>query len=453
MKKLEQKVLKFIDEKNLIGKNDKILVGLSGGPDSVLLLHILMKYSKKFRIKLGAIHINHMLRGNEADSDEQFCRDLAGRLNIDFFSVRKNAVQFAKKYKQSLEEAGRKIRYDIFESYRKKYNYDKIATAHNCSDNAETVLLNLIKGTGMKGISGIPERRDNIIRPVLVLTKEEILEYLKKENIPYRTDMTNLNTDYDRNFIRHKIIPEIKKRMNPSLEYTLFNSSEIFRNYSGLIERLASENYSGIVHFKDEILHFNIKRVEALDIELRGEIFKSAVERNFSQQIAFNDFKKFSVLLNKQAGSLQNFSGHLSAVKERDEILILKSPGQGKFNPVKIKEGEKISTDDRVLSIMRYKNSVELNKDKLTEFISGDNLSGVFILRTWQPGDRFYPLGLKGSKKVSDFLNEQKIPSFLKRNQLVLTNKNRIVWVLGLRLDDRFKILKKTKKVLQLCLK
>ncbi|MGE5797932.1 MAG: tRNA lysidine(34) synthetase TilS, partial [Ignavibacteria bacterium] len=306
---------------------------------------------------------------------------------------------------------------------------------------------------GMKGISGIPERRDNIIRPVLVLTKEEILEYLKKENIPYRTDMTNLNTDYDRNFIRHKIIPEIKKRMNPSLEYTLFNSSEIFRNYSGLIERLASENYSGIVHFKDEILHFNIKRVEALDIELRGEIFKSAVERNFSQQIAFNDFKKFSVLLNKQAGSLENFSGHLSAVKERDEILILKSSGQGKFNPIKIKEGEKINADDRVLSIMRYKNSVELNKDKLTEFISGDNLSGVFILRTWQPGDRFYPLGLKGSKKVSDFLNEQKIPSFLKRNQLVLTNKNRIVWVLGLRLDDRFKILKKTKKVLQLCLK
>jgi tRNA(Ile)-lysidine synthase len=241
--------------------------------------------------------------------------------------------------------------------------------------------------------------------------------------------------------------------MNPSLDYTLFNSSEIFRNYSGLIERLASENYSGIVQCKDEVLHFNIKRVEALDNELRGEIFKSAVERNFSQQITFNDFKKFSALLNKQAGSLENFSGHLSAVKERDEILILKSSGQGKFNPVKIKEGEKINADDRVLSIMRYKNSVELNKDKLTEFISGDNLSEVFILRTWQPGDRFYPLGLKGSKKVSDFLNEQKIPSFFKRNQLVLTNKSRIVWVLGLRLDDRFKILKKTKKVLQLCLK
>jgi len=453
MKKLEQKVLKFIDEKNLIGKDDKILVGLSGGPDSVLLLHILIKYSKRFRIKLGAVHINHMIRGNEADSDEQFCRDLAGRLNIDFFSVRKNAAQFAKKKKQSLEEAGRKIRYDIFESYREKYNYNKIATAHNCSDNAETVLLNLIKGTGMKGISGIPEKRDNIIRPVLVLTKEEILEYLKKENIPHRTDMTNLNTEYDRNFIRHKIIPEIKKRMNPSLEYTLFNSSQVFRNYSVLIERLASENYSGIVHFKDEVLHFNIKRVEALDNELRGEIFKSAVERNFSQQIAFNDFKKFSALLNKQTGSLENFSGHLSAVKERDEILVLKSSGPGKFNPIKIKEGEKINTDDRVLSIMRYKNSFELNKDKLSEFISGDNLSEVFILRTWQPGDRFYPLGLKGSKKVSDFLNEQKIPSILKRNQLVLTNKNRIVWVLGLRLDDRFKILKKTKKVLQLCLK
>ncbi len=453
MKKLEQKVLRFIDEKKLIDKNDKILIGLSGGPDSILLLHILIKYSKRFRIKIGAVHINHMIRGNDADSDEHFCRDLAGRLNIDFFSVKKNAAQFAKKYKLSVEEAGRKIRYKIFESYRGKYNYDKIATAHNCSDNAETVLLNLIKGTGMKGISGIPEKRDNIIRPVLVLTKEEILEYLEKENIPFRTDMTNLNIEYDRNFIRHKIIPEIKKRMNPSLEYTLFNSSELFRNYSGLIERLVSENYSGIVHFKDKVLHFNTKRVETLDNELRGEIFKSAVERNFSRQITFNDFKKFSALLNKQTGSKENFSGHLSAVKERNEILILKSSGQVKFNHIKIKEGEKINADGRELSIIQCKNSVDFNGNKNTEYISGHNLSEVFILRTWQPGDRFYPLGLKGSKKVSDFLNEQKIPSFLKRNQLVLTNKNRIVWVLGLRLDDRFKILKKTKKVLQLCLK
>ncbi|HVO74718.1 MAG TPA: tRNA lysidine(34) synthetase TilS, partial [Ignavibacteriaceae bacterium] len=380
---------------------------------------------------------------------------LARHLNIDFFSVRKKVSQYAVKERLSVEEAGREIRYGIFESYRKKFNYNKIATAHNSSDNAETVLLNLIKGTGMKGISGIPERRDKIIRPILVLTKEEILEYLEKEKISYRTDATNLNTGYDRNFIRHKIIPEIKKRMNPALEHTLFNSSEVFRSYSGLIEKLIKEKYPGIVRFKDKVLHFSIKGIEALDNELRGEIFKSALGRNFSVQIMFNDFKKFSALIKKQTGSTEDLSGHLSALKERDEILILKIPARRKFNPIEVKEGEKIKAKDKVLSITRRKKPAKLNfnKDKDIEYISGDNLSRVFILRNWVTGDRFYPLGFHGSKKVSDFLNDQKIPSYLKKNQLVLTNRNRIVWILGLRLDDRFKILKDTKKVLELCLK
>jgi len=453
MKKLEQKIIKFIDEKNLIAKNDKILVALSGGPDSVLLLHFLNKYSRRFQIKIGAAHINHKIRGKEADLDEKFCRDLTGKLNIDFYSARKNVNHFALKNKLSLEEAGRTIRYRILESIRKKYKYNKIATAHNCSDNAETVLLNLIKGTGIKGISGIPEKRNNIIRPILSLTKNEILEYLEVQNIPYRIDATNIDADYDRNFIRHKIIPEIKKRMNPALEDTLFNSSEVFRNYSGLIEKLLKKDYAKIVHFIENILHFDISGIKALDNELTGDIFKSAVERNFSSQITFNDFKKFLALLNKQTGSTEDLSQGLMAVKERDEVLIVNNSGQKKFNTVKIREGEKIKFDGRTLYIRKCKNSAELNKNKNTEYISGDNLEEIFILRTWLPGDRFFPLGFEGSKKISDFLNDQKIPAYLKKNQLVLTNKNRIVWILGLRLDDRFKIINKTKKVLQLCLK
>lgn len=451
--KVEQKIIKFIDDKKLIAKNDKILVALSGGPDSILLLYFLTKYSKRFQIKIGAAHINHKLRGREADSDEKFCSSLAGKLNIDFYSLRKNVKNFALKNKLSLEEAGRIIRYRTLESFRKKYNFNKIATAHNCSDNAETVLLNLIKGTGIKGISGIPEKRDKIIRPLLSLMKDEILEYLEALKIDYRTDATNIDTDYERNFIRHKIIPEIKNRLNPALENTIFNSSEVFRNYSGLIEKLQRKAYEKIVNFNNNILHFDIGGIKSLDNELTGDIFKSAVERNFSSQITFNDFKKFLTLIDKQTGSRENLSQELTAVKERDEILVLNNSGKKKFNAVEIREGERIKFDGRTLAIKKSRNPVELNKDKNIEYISGDHLDEVFILRTWEPGDRFFPIGLKGSKKISDFLNDQKIPAYLKKNQLVLTNKEKIVWVLGLRLDDRVKITSATKKVLQLCLK
>ena len=171
MKTIEQKVLKFIDEKDLIQRNDRVLVALSGGPDSTFLLHFLLKFRKKYNIELGAVHVNHMIRGKSAIEDEEFCRKLSVNLNIKYFAGQKNVRLYAKKNKYSLEEAGRIIRYETLNKVLKQKGFNKIATAHNCSDNAETVLLNLIKGTGIKGISGIPPKRGYIIRPILGLKK------------------------------------------------------------------------------------------------------------------------------------------------------------------------------------------------------------------------------------------------------------------------------------------
>ena len=199
MKKTEQKVLRFIDEKNLLEKDDRILVALSGGPDSVFLLHFLNKYSKKFKISLSALHINHGLRGKAALADEHFCKKLTKKSGIRFYSVKRDVKALARKLKISTEEAGRLIRYEEFEKFSAKEGFSKIATAHIADDNAETVLLNLIKGTGLNGISGIPFSRGKIIRPLLVLTKEEITQYLKFYKIDYRTDLTNLKSEYERN--------------------------------------------------------------------------------------------------------------------------------------------------------------------------------------------------------------------------------------------------------------
>ena len=171
IKNIEHKVIKFIDEKNLIEKKDRILIALSGGPDSVFLLHFLNKFKNKYKIELGALHLNHKLRGKEADKDEEFCRNICSKLKIEYFPVKRNVKAFAVKKKISFEEAGRELRYSVLESTALKNKFNKIATAHNSNDNAETILLNLIKGTGIRGISGIPVKRNNIIRPIINIAK------------------------------------------------------------------------------------------------------------------------------------------------------------------------------------------------------------------------------------------------------------------------------------------
>ena len=237
IKDIEQKVIRFIDQKNLINKNDKILIALSGGPDSVFLLHFLNNFKRRFKIELGALHVNHRLRGNNADDDEKFCKKICKELGIEYFSVKKNVKSFATRKKISLEEAGREIRYSVLKSIAAQNKYNKIATAHNANDNAETVLLNLIKGTGIKGISGIAVKRNNIIRPVICLNKDEILNFLEQRKLNYKIDETNFSSDYERNFIRNEIIPIVKSRLNPSLETSVFNSSEVFKRISLRIDK------------------------------------------------------------------------------------------------------------------------------------------------------------------------------------------------------------------------
>ena len=453
MKRIEQKVLKYIDEKKLIVKNDKVLVALSGGPDSVFLLHLLFKYKRKLNISLGALHINHGLRGEDARLDEVFCKSLCGKLGINLHSIKKKVKGYAVKNKLSVEEAGRIIRYKELEKTASANNFSKIATAHICDDNAETVLLNLIKGTGLRGISGIPPVRGKIIRPLLCLTKEEILRYLNHFKIDFRVDLTNLEIDFERNFIRNKIIPLIRERLNPNFETAILKSSEVFKEASDYIEK---QLHSFIpIYVKEKgIFKFGLSALSQVDKNLLGILFKTVLEKRFGKQISFNDCKRIISLVKARTGKTINLSNNLIAIKERDSIDIYQKKINKNFEPVEIKPGRKAKLDGKSLLIREKKSIPEVfTNDKSVEYINGDNLKDKFVLRKWNAGDRFYPLGMKGSKKISDFLNEQKIPSASKKEQLVLTNNGKIVWVLGLRIDDRFKISKDAKKVYELCLK
>ncbi len=454
MKKTEQKVLNFIREKNLIQTGDKILVALSGGPDSVFLLRFLVKYSDKLNIKVGAIHVNHMIRGKAALEDEEFCVNLSLYLGIVLHRISKKVKSFACKNKISLEEAGRKVRYSEFEKVGRKYGYNKIATAHNCNDNAETVLLNLIKGAGLKGISGIPFMRGNIIRPILNITKEEILNYLDGEKLNYRVDLTNLSSDYERNFLRNEIIPLIQQRLNPDVVKSLFNSSEIFKDAALVINNEVEKTLTNSSSFGKDELKISLKRLRETDKKITGFFLKSLIEENFAIQVTFNDIKKIISLIENEVGRKAELTNKLYAVREREEIIVTRKKTISAGEPIFLKAGDVVKINGNTLSVTESKNfPVKYSTSRMKEFISADNIKGNFLLRRWKVGEKFLPIGLDGSKKISDFLNEQKLPSSKKKEQLVLTNNNKIVWVVGLRLDERFKITNHTKKVYELWLK
>lgn len=453
MNKIEQKVIKFIDGQKLLEKGDRVLIALSGGPDSVFLLNLLYKYKNRFKIEIGAVHINHMLRGKEASEDENFCSRLTKDFDIAFYSSRKDVKALAKKKKISVEEAGREIRYSEFERISKKNGYNKIATGHNCNDNAETVLLNLIKGAGLRGISGIPVKRGNIIRPIMSLTKEEILYYLDQNKINYRIDPSNMDSSYERNFLRNRIIPEIKEKLNPAFEETILHSSEIFKDVHQYVLSKTIKRFDSVVKYQGGELKLSIESLNAIEKEIRAEIIKLAMERYFLIQPTYTDLKKVQLLSEKRVGEMEELSQNLTGMRERNAILIYRKEKPKVERDIKLDLGKSIKVNGKDFSIKKAPNtSPGYNSNKMKEYIAGDNIKNSFIIRKWKPGDKFYPLGMKGKKNISDFLADQKVSPSKKKDQLVLTNGNRIVWVIGLRIDDRFKITSNTKKVYELCM-
>lgn len=453
MKKLDEKVFRFIEEHNLIKKGDKILVALSGGPDSIFLLRFLLKYKRKYRIEVGSMHINHMIRGKEAERDEKFCARLCEQFAVNFHTAKRDVPSYAKKNKISIEEAAREIRYQELGKVRKKFGYDKIATAHTCSDNAETMFLNLIKGSGLKGLSGIPISRGEIIRPVLTITKDEILKFLKQNKIKYLTDESNRSNVYERNFIRNKIFPLLNRELNPKLEETLFKSSLVLRRQAEVQSSVVEIVSKLVVKQKKNSLEIDLTSLNKITTDIWSDVIKLALDRTFLAQFSFNDCKKVMSLIQKQNGKSVNISKNLAAVKERNIILIFPKPVNQKAVFIKLKIGESVQTGDMKIRIEKVsKQEIEYSTDKNIELIAGDELGDEFVLRTWRNGDRFYPLGLKGSKKISDFLNDRKVTVSEKPKQLVLLNNNKIVWVVGHRIDDRFKIKNTTRKVIRLCL-
>jgi tRNA(Ile)-lysidine synthase len=451
-KTIEQEVLRFIEKYNLLNNAKKILIALSGGADSVFALHFFYKFRNRINIQIAALHVNHKLRGKESKRDEDFCKSLCDKLKIEFFSEHVNVKAYAIKNKQSIEEAARTLRYRQLKKIAIKSNSDLIITAHNRDDNTETVILNLINGTGIHGLSGIPLKRGIISRPFLCLSKNEIVQYLEKESIKFVYDSSNENSNFRRNYLRNKIIPLLKENINPALDKSILNTSEVLKNQIKVIDFFIEGIISKVVKKKDNGFSISLSELKKIPEETWGEIIKTIFSSNFDVDFNFNQFEKIKSLVKSQVGIKSELGNKIFAFRERDEIFITKNEFETKYKS-EIEIDQKLKIGNCEISIKKV-NTVpkKLDNNNNIEFISGDNILNKMLLRTWEINDKIQLLGMKGTKKISDVLTDLKMPSYKRKKQLVLVNQNEIVWIVGKRISEKYKITSKTKIKLKLCL-
>ncbi len=447
MKTIEQKVIKFVEEHRLLKRGDKVCVALSGGPDSVFALFLFLKLRQLFGIELSAFHVNHQLRGKDSDGDELFCEELCEKLSIPFSSVRVDVISYKEENKLSLEEAARVLRYQAFE----KVKTDKIITAHNLDDNAETMFMNFIKGAGVKGLSGIPVVRERYVRPLLCISKKEVLKYLEQNKNEYRIDATNNDQEYQRNYIRHTLLKGVEENLNASVKKTMLDTSERFRGISASLELFAKKGAEEFCLFTDNKLELHLSYQEKWGKEFLPEILRYSMEKHLDYSFDYSDYRTIRMLEENQKGRKGILRDGLTAVRESDSIVIVKSSVAKDEEVFELKIGEKITIGEQEIGceiVPDYDR--DYSKSEGEEFISADNLTDIFILRHWKSGDKFVPLGMNGTKKISDFLTEKKMPATEKENQFVLQNRNDIVWVVGFRIDNRYRITSETKRVCRL---
>lgn len=453
--KLTKKAERFIREQKLIEAGERVLVGLSGGADSVCLAAVLHELSDTLSIRLGAFHVNHGIRGKEADADEAFSQKFCETLGIDFYAVHEDVPLYAKEHRIGLEEAGRELRYRAAESLAAGKGYDKIALAHQQNDVAETFLFHLFRGSSVSGLSSIPARRGNIIRPLLFCDREEIEAYLKEKGLSFCVDATNKETEYTRNKIRHHVLSYAGNYVN---EGAVRHTAEAAAELGALNEYLFAE----------------AEEICAQAQELLGEVRipVSALEKKHR---VLQD-KAVHMLLTKAAGSARDFTrAHVEAVRELcfsqsgkqvslpyglaagrnfEELFIqrvqsgedaaeereylVRVPGEYCIGDA----GEKI-----IFRCFPYKKNAEIPKNEYTKWFDYGKIKGTLRLRTRKEGDR---IGMKqGSKSVKALLIEKKIAREERKKRLLLADDEQVLWVPGVRSCDNYRIDEATKTVLE----
>ncbi len=436
---MQEQFIQNIDAKKLIRAGQKILLAVSGGIDSMVLMHLFEKSGYDY----GVVHCNFQLRGEESDGDEKFVREQVQMHGIPSFFKTFDTQEYARLNGISIEMAARELRYNYFEEIRLEHAYDLIATAHHQDDLIETFFLNLSRKTGIKGLTGIKDKSGNLIRPLLFAGRQEIEAYAAKHYIEYREDSSNNEVVFQRNYLRHKILP-LFSELNPAFKKNLLASIDNLRDAENVYISVLKKDKETVVVENDGVIQIDIEK-------LRTTQFPQLLLLEVLSPLNFNSSVVDEVFHSLEAESgKQFFSKTHRLVKDRDQLFISE-----------LKESEEkiyyIEEDDAELFepfdiLVQKADSVNFDIIKRSNVacIDYDMIQFPLLIRKWKQGDYFQPLGMTGIKKVSDFLIDRKVPLHEKENVWLLCSGKKIVWIMGLRLDERFKVTSDTKKVLVL---
>jgi tRNA(Ile)-lysidine synthase len=417
---LKEKVEKTIKKFSLIPQNSKVLVALSGGPDSVTLLHVLLQLKEDLRIEVAAAHLNHMLRDEESERDEQFVKDLCRKWNVPLFVRRENVKEISKE--KNVEAVAREIRYRFLEETRKKMDGDLIATGHTASDLVETVILNLTKGTGIKGLRGFLPKRDRIIRPLFEVTREEVERYVEENQLPFVIDSSNFKTDFERNLVRIGVIP-VLKNINPRLEEAVLRSTEVLREIEGFL----SEKVENLLqnYLKEEIFCVPLKEFKAFHPALRREILREAFKRITGRTLPYGKVESIENLIERKGyKEFRPLEGFV-VFKDQKKLCILKENEKDRSFFVKVKEfPSRVETPAGILEFDLWNGREEGFLIPYNEAIS----KGI-IVRNRRPGDRLRFRGF--SRPLKKVLIEKKIPARERDILPVVQLGEEIVWIPG----------------------
>lgn len=442
--KILKKVKRTIEKYQLLKQGDKVLVAFSGGKDSVCLLYILYLLKEKFNLNLIAFHLNHLLRSKEAKRDEEFCKEFCKKLNIPIIIKRRDVKKYSKKYNLSIEEAGHKLRYYYYEKIAQKEKCQKIALAHTASDNAETIFLSLIYGQSLGRIAGILPKRDKIIRPLIDLTTEEVLSFLKENNLSYVEDSSNRDLKIPRNYLRNVIIPNLKK-LNPNLEKTLRQVSEILFSENRYLETETDKIYNLLIKKENGDILIPKKNFVNLSSALKRRIIKKIFP-----EANFNQVEEIVNLTTKQTGKKISLNNYI-IYNEYDYLRIGKKEKPKKSNGIfKIKLNQvnnfpkiNLKLTCEIINIEKIK---EFDYNNCEYFDKEDIQLPIFI-RFRKEGDTIKIK--RGNKKVKKLFIDMKIPQKLRDKIPLLCDQKGILWILGVYRAYRAFIKERTKKVLK----
>lgn len=426
---MEKLVISAIEHFSLLKSGDNITVALSGGADSMALLYALLKLKEKLGITVSAAHLNHLIRGEEAFRDENFVKEQCEKLGVELFVERAEVLKIAKEQNFSVELAARKVRYEFLE----RVNMGKVATAHTASDNLETVIFNLSRGSGLGGICGIPAKRDIFIRPLIFCTRDDIENYCEQNNIPYITDSSNLTDDYARNKIRHNVIPVLKE-LNPSVEDTVlrmcFNATEDLSFIEGLARNYLNENYIDN--------SFNLKDFGNLNPSVAKRVIKLFIDENY-KEISPEAIHIENAYNKALQGGKTSLPKNYSCVCKNGEFKIIKN-GENEILPefkVEITEYDREN----------FEKNRKINNLLLNNCFDCDKIVGKLDLRTRKSGDSIRLKNRGCTKTLNQIFNERKIPIGLRDKLPVLADEKGVVWVYGFDVSQRVSINSSSEKI------